>query len=649
MKRYVIAASAALLTATGVMAHSVAFSENFDGDYTVNFPVRVGLNSNVSIKNFQTLFMDGNGVTQPWWHLRDSNAATDRFIGSHSAYTPAGTANNWLVTRAIEIPTEGYNLTFDAQSCLLRADYKTVNRLSDLWVYISETPFDNENLPTEPVEHYVDIPYGKYLSDNENDFQNYSINLDSYAGKTIYIYFANLNTDRDILLLDNILVQRLDKASVSLSAPEWTVDGEFEVEATVSCTSDGGLSSWKLTFTDGNGKEETVDGGPLDFEMSETVKFKSSVKADGKTEYTASLKVADSEPIIAEGVTKGMAFMPNHRVLMEESTGLWCGNCPLGIFTMENLLADETMKDMVVPVNVHIPGSKPDYMYPPVGEYAGMLALEVAPMVRLDRDPSPIGYSNVDASYDPSNDKTMAGRIRLEHEKVTFADIALTADLQIQGNDTTAVNCTVEVTPAITLKGNYKIGFILVENNVGLDDNRYWCQENYYSGTGLMGVWSDLPGSLYSFRYHDVARGIWGYRGLEGSLPSQLDMCKAVKFSKTLEIPDTYEELESGAQKVVVSPSVKVGDCIVVAYLFDGDANRVLNTVAVPLSEQAEDRYTAAEYAEKYGYVGIENVIDGDDSDAEPVYYNLQGQRVENPGRGIYIMRKGSKTEKITL
>ena len=43
---------------------------------------------------------------------------------------------------------------------------------------------------------------------------------------------------------------------------------------------------------------------------------------------------------------------------------------------MENLLADETMKDMVVPVNVHIPGSKPDYMYPPVGEYAGMLALE---------------------------------------------------------------------------------------------------------------------------------------------------------------------------------------------------------------------------------------------------------------------------------
>ena len=105
MKRYVIAASAALLTATGAMAHSVAFSENFDGDYTVNFPVRVGLNSNVSIKNFQTLFMDGNGVTQPWWHLRDSNAATDRFIGSHSAYTPAGTANNWLVTRAIEIPT----------------------------------------------------------------------------------------------------------------------------------------------------------------------------------------------------------------------------------------------------------------------------------------------------------------------------------------------------------------------------------------------------------------------------------------------------------------------------------------------------------------------------------------------------------------
>ncbi|MBS7347077.1 MAG: hypothetical protein KIG61_01525, partial [Muribaculaceae bacterium] len=35
------------------------------------------------------------------------------------------------------------------------------------------------------------------------------------------------------------------------------------------------------------------------------------------------------------------------------------------------------------------------------------------------------------------------------------------------------------------------------------------------------------------------------------------------------------------------------------------------------------------------------------DEDAEEVFYNLQGVRVENPDKGIYIRVKGNKTEKI--
>ena len=35
------------------------------------------------------------------------------------------------------------------------------------------------------------------------------------------------------------------------------------------------------------------------------------------------------------------------------------------------------------------------------------------------------------------------------------------------------------------------------------------------------------------------------------------------------------------------------------------------------------------------------------DSDAEAVYYNLQGIRVANPGNGIYIRVQGGKTTKV--
>lgn len=40
---------------------------------------------------------------------------------------------------------------------------------------------------------------------------------------------------------------------------------------------------------------------------------------------------------------------------------------------------------------------------------------------------------------------------------------------------------------------------------------------------------------------------------------------------------------------------------------------------------------------------GIESI---DDEDAEPVFFNLQGQRVENPGKGIYIVVRGKRTSK---
>lgn len=46
---------------------------------------------------------------------------------------------------------------------------------------------------------------------------------------------------------------------------------------------------------------------------------------------------------------------------------------------------------------------------------------------------------------------------------------------------------------------------------------------------------------------------------------------------------------------------------------------------------------------------GIGEIIaDTDDSmtDCAPVYYNLQGMRVQNPANGIYIIRRGNKVSK---
>lgn len=47
---------------------------------------------------------------------------------------------------------------------------------------------------------------------------------------------------------------------------------------------------------------------------------------------------------------------------------------------------------------------------------------------------------------------------------------------------------------------------------------------------------------------------------------------------------------------------------------------------------------------------GVEEIISSDSENAAPVYYNLQGIRVEKPSKGeVYIMRKGSTVRKVVM
>ena len=61
-------------------------------------------------------------------------------------------------------------------------------------------------------------------------------------------------------------------------------------------------------------------------------------------------------------------------------------------------------------------------------------------------------------------------------------------------------------------------------------------------------------------------------------------------------------------------------------------------------NEDAEAPAKVASRGETIGTTGIETIAT--DSDASPVYYNLQGAEVTNPEHGVYIVRRGSKVTK---
>lgn len=356
------------------------------------------------------------------------------------------------------------------------------------------------------------------------------------------------------------------------------------------------------------------------------------------------------QPIVAGGTVSGLSFIPMHRVLIEEATGAWCGYCPLGIYTIDQMVNHPEMKDYVIPVSVHIAGSPIDYM---VNEdYSYMLGITSAPALRVDRNTVVSYFSNAyDATeeIDFNETRSTAAQVRLRHLETSLLGIDLDASFL---NDSTAIAAKVTVRPAMTLPGKpYRIGFILVENNVSFDFPMFWSQHNYYAGMtdfqSDLGGFTKLPEEVAGWKYQDVARGVYDFHGLdEFVMPETLEMDKEYTFETTIQIPDTYKEL-TGSSVLPVAPAINPANLSIVAFILNSDDTfSAVNSAHFPMTEQAENRPTLRELTDEWlENSGVEDIT-ATPQDGPAEYFNLQGLRVENPAAGIYIVRRGNKVTK---
>ena len=640
---------AALLTAAALPAgaHTVLLNEDFSNDWTANFS-SLELDGNAPLAAFNAIFMDGNGVAQPWWPVRDSSTSQNRYIASHSAYQKPASSNYWLVSKPLEIPTEDFILTFEAQSLLIRQD--SSHALSDLHVFVTEKPVtaDWQPDPSEAVKVCAECPLGENPGLCDFEFTTYSVNLDAYAGKTVYISFANLNNDRDILALDNVLVQRLDPGDMTVTAPAYIEQGDFNVDVEITGTLDEGLDNWTVTFTAG----ETVlteSGARLDNGEKKSMTFTAKVGGDQQLPYTVVLSSENAQNIEYRGSIHGLLFTPEHRVLLEEATGTWCGNCPLGIYTVECMEEDPEMHDKVIPVSIHANGSPNDPMV--VEDYIYQFGTNSAPVFRMERGTRVLYLGNNDYTFDKNKPSTLGYTVAERTKEITLADIAISGTYNA---DKTKINATVEMTPAITLDGSrYKIGIILTENNVHLNGSPLWFQHNYMTGTkaeGNLNGWTLLPASVPNVRYQDVARAIFGYKGLPESTPDA-PMAPGQKHTVTveLEVPNTYKAGKNDqGELVVTSPAINPDNVCLTAFLIDAKEDTgVVNAARCAMSENAEPKFTTRDLCLSLGIdpdAGVSGIES--DSDAPAEYFNMQGVKVANPEPGMYIVRRGSKVTK---
>lgn len=130
-------------------------------------------------------------VSETYEYPAAATGMAGNIIASNSWYTPAGTANDWLISPAITIPADATtaSLTFAATSMGAEA------YLEDYEVNISTT--------TNAIASFTllqNVP-------NELNTGNFrTISLNDYTGETIYIAFRNIGNDQYVMLLDNIKV-----------------------------------------------------------------------------------------------------------------------------------------------------------------------------------------------------------------------------------------------------------------------------------------------------------------------------------------------------------------------------------------------------------------------------------------------------------
>lgn len=238
-------------------------------------------------------------------------------------------------------------------------------------------------------------------------------------------------------------------------------------------------------------------------------------------------------------------------VVVEEWTGTWCGWCPRGIVGMTYM--EETYgEDNFIGIAVH--GG--DEMEP--ASYNAFLNryAEGFPGCIVNRDPYYM--------FDPSKE-TLEYVYNLLKDQPAIAQVKVSSTYNVEEAKEIAVKADVDFVMNIP-NGNYRVAFVLTENNVGPYKQTNYYAPSYNQGLKLEG-WDDKPGTV-STMFNHVARTIKNVWGISRSLPSEINKGEVYSYETTIPVTDLGRD-ENGAPKVA--------DCELIAFLIDYSTGEIIN------------------------------------------------------------------------
>ncbi len=549
---------------------------------------------------------------QPWnFSIRESETSADYCAAATSSYSPAGQSDDWLVIPQLEIPDEYVSLTFKAQSykkaksdrlkVLVWACEENFNALSsdiiERFRAEAEVALDTQLMPGESEENL------------SGDWQNFNISLAKYSGKHIYIAFQNNNEDQSMIFVDDVAVTREMKFFVSLSTAASVVQQQsIKIAGTLTANADGEtFTSATLMLKDGKGNkidEITATGLSLSKGDKYAFTFNNPLPLESgcANRFVIAVQLGNYADDV-DCVVKNLTFEPVKRVVLEEMTGVTCGNCPQGILAIEELKS--VYGDLVIPVSIHTYTGDP--FSGGLESYSAFLGLSAAPSAMIQRSgiiSYPMGEDPMTGDYTFSNGYTLwKDLVAAEFE--TPADAELTAQYKI--NDDGTFDLPVTLKYALDAKNlNLNIFVVLLEDGIKSYQDNYFSSYNdpAFGPWGLGGKYGQP--TVYDFTHEDLARACWGttFNGTAGLLPQSMTAGEAYTAQLLgFTMPENID----------VAANTKA-----VVMVIDGNTNKLVNVVC----------------AKPQGATAIDGVMEAQQT--KVVYYDLQGRKLVAP-RGVCI------------
>lgn len=503
-------------------AQTIVFSENFNSLTPPNIPTGWvqhnvdGLTPHSSVSSLMG--------TNAWVSTNNASlipATGDLVMISNSYYTPAGTANDWLVTPNISIPASGTTvLSWKARA------YDPSYPDGYLVKVITGG--------TDP-SNYVTTTIATIAAENTT-WTERAVNLNTWAGQTIRIAFQNNSNDMYLLGLNDVAVVQpavSDVQMVSLDIQKYVSTGLVNIQGTLRNLGASNLTSANINYSVNGGTPVVMNATGLNVPYGGTYNFTHSTPLNITAPGTYNIKVwasslstgadVNASNDTATAQVAAVSSIPSKKAILFEGTGAWCQFCPDGAVKLEEVL---TNYSDAIGISVH----NGDGMAFTDGNTINSAFSTGYPYGTVDHYKFPSDGPGLSRSVWNARMGTRLGHI-------VPAEISGTHTY----NPTTRVlDVSVTATFRAAVTGDFRLNCYVIQDSVIGPNNSQYNQVNYYntvSGHPYYGAGNPIVGFAHRHVLRACLGGPWG---TAGSIPGTTTDGGVYTQNYTYTIPVNY-------------------------------------------------------------------------------------------------------------